>query len=92
MSSTLLEVNNLRTVFGEGANAVTAVDGIDFKIEEGKTFVLIGESGCGKSVTALSIMRLLPPAARIISGSVKLENRNLFETVLSVSRAFFSNQ
>ncbi|MBI4006843.1 MAG: ABC transporter ATP-binding protein [Gammaproteobacteria bacterium] len=77
--STLLEVENLKTWFGEGENAIRAVDGIDFKISQGETFVLLGESGCGKSITALSIMRLLPPAAKIKSGSVKLNGKNLFE-------------
>ena len=76
--ATLLEVNNLQTWFGEGEKAIRAIDGIDFKIEQGETFVLLGESGCGKSITALSIMRLLPPAARIKGGSVLLQGKNLF--------------
>ena len=79
MQSTLLEVEGLSTCFGDGENAVQAVDGIDFKINHGETFVLLGESGCGKSVTALSIMRLLPPAARIKGGSVKLNGKDLFK-------------
>ncbi|MEE9551982.1 MAG: ATP-binding cassette domain-containing protein, partial [Gammaproteobacteria bacterium] len=79
MQTTLLEVNGLKTWFGEGENAIRAVDGIDFKINQGETFVLVGESGCGKSITALSIMRLLPPAARIKSGSVKLDGKNIFD-------------
>ena len=79
MTAPLLEVENLRTWFGEGENAIRAVDGIDFRINQGETFVLLGESGCGKSITALSIMRLLPPAARIKNGSVKLDGKNLFE-------------
>ncbi len=77
--ATLLEVNNLQTWFGEGDKAIRAIDGIDFKIEQGETFVLLGESGCGKSITALSIMRLLPPAARIKGGSVLLQGQNLFD-------------
>jgi ABC-type microcin C transport system duplicated ATPase subunit YejF len=76
--ATLLEVNNLQTWFGEGEKAIRAIDGIDFKIEQGETFVLLGESGCGKSITALSIMRLLPPAARIKGGSILLQGKNLF--------------
>ena len=75
----LLEVENLQTWFGEGENAIRAVDGIDFEIKRNETLVLLGESGCGKSVTALSIMRLLPHAARIRGGSVRLDGRNLFE-------------
>ncbi len=77
--SALLEVQDLQTWFGEGERAVKAVDGIDFNIEPGETFVLLGESGCGKSITALSIMRLLPPSARLRGGSVRLQGRNLFE-------------
>ena len=74
----LLQVENLSTWFGDGENAVRAVDGIDFRIRQGETFVLLGESGCGKTITALSIMRLLPPAARIRGGSVRLDGRDLF--------------
>lgn len=77
--STLLEVNNLQTWFGEGNKAIKAIDGIDFKIKQGETFVLLGESGCGKSVTALSIMRLLPPTAHIRNGNVLLQGKNLLE-------------
>ena len=76
--TTLLEVENLRTWFGEGDRAVRAVDGIDFELRQGETLVLLGESGCGKSVTALSLMRLLPPAARIRGGSVRLNGKDLF--------------
>jgi ABC-type microcin C transport system duplicated ATPase subunit YejF len=76
--TSLLEVNNLQTRFGAGDNAVRVVDGIDFEIRQGETLVLLGESGCGKTVTALSIMRLLPPAARIIGGSVRLNGTDLF--------------
>jgi ABC-type microcin C transport system duplicated ATPase subunit YejF len=79
LMTTLLEVNNLQTWFGEGDRAIRAIDGIDFTIEQGETFVLLGESGCGKSVTALSIMRLLPPSARIRGGRVLLQGKNLFE-------------
>ncbi|HSR62105.1 MAG TPA: ABC transporter ATP-binding protein [Gammaproteobacteria bacterium] len=75
----LLEVNNLRVGFGSGDRIEPAVDGINFSIRQGETFVLLGESGCGKSVSALSIMRLLPPAGRIMAGSVLLHNRNLFD-------------
>ena len=78
-SSHLLVVENLRTTFGTGEAAINAVDGIDFYIDRGETFVLLGESGCGKSVTALSLLRLLPPAARITDGKILLEGKNLFE-------------
>jgi ABC-type microcin C transport system duplicated ATPase subunit YejF len=78
-SSHLLVVENLRTTFGAGESAINAVDGIDFYIDRGETFVLLGESGCGKSVTALSVLRLLPPAANITNGKILLEGKNLFE-------------
>ena len=77
MSDDLLQVENLKTWFGSGDNAVRAVDGISFNIKKGETFVLLGESGSGKSVTALSIMRLLHPAARIVGGEVKLDGKDL---------------
>ncbi len=56
----LLKVKNLTTSFFTADGEVRAVDGVSFEIEEGKTMGLVGESGCGKSVTALSIMRLIP--------------------------------
>lgn len=77
MSETLLEVRNLRTCFGEGRYALNAVDDISFCIERDQTMVLLGESGSGKSVTALSIMRLLPAAAQIRQGEVLLDGQDL---------------
>jgi oligopeptide/dipeptide ABC transporter ATP-binding protein len=74
----LLEVHNLCTHFFTREGVVQAVDGIDFSVEKGSTLGLVGESGCGKSVTALSIMGLIPrPPARIVSGSVLFEGRDL---------------
>jgi len=74
----LLEVENLRTHFFTRAGVVHAVDGVDLTVEKGKTLGIVGESGCGKSVTALSIMRLLPtPPARIVSGSIRFAGREL---------------
>jgi len=60
MSSSLLKVSGLKTWFGEGEQALRAVDGVDFSIQRGETFALLGESGCGKSITALSLLRLNP--------------------------------
>ncbi len=74
----LLEVQNLRTEFGSGDSAAAVVDGIDFSVEKGKTLVLLGESGSGKSISALSVMRLLPQSARITSGKVLLDGEDLF--------------
>src|SRR6187549_63843 len=74
----LLEVDDLRTHFFTREGTVRAVDGISFAVEKGKTLGIVGESGCGKSVTALSIMGLIPkPPAEIVSGSVLYEGRDL---------------
>ena len=74
----LLEVDSLRTHFFTREGVVKAVDGISFKVEAGKTLGIVGESGCGKSVTALSLMGLIPkPPARIVEGSVMFQGRDL---------------
>jgi oligopeptide/dipeptide ABC transporter ATP-binding protein len=73
----LLEVENLTTYFSSRRGDVHAVDGVSFSVDRGRTLGIVGESGCGKSVTALSIMGLLAPNARIVSGSVRFEDRDL---------------
>ena len=74
----LLEVDNLKTYFFTREGAVQAVDGVSFQVEKGRTLGIVGESGCGKSVTALSIMGLIPkPPAKIVDGSVTFEGRDL---------------
>jgi oligopeptide/dipeptide ABC transporter ATP-binding protein len=74
----LLRVNNLRTSFFTSDGEVRAVDGVNFDIEDGKTVGLVGESGCGKSVTALSIMQLLPKSTgRIVGGEIQFQGRDL---------------
>jgi oligopeptide/dipeptide ABC transporter ATP-binding protein len=74
----LLEVNDLRTYFATREGDVKAVDGVSFHVERGRTLGIVGESGCGKSVTALSIMGLIPkPPARIVSGSILFEGKDL---------------
>ena len=74
----LLEVNDLRTHFFTREGVVRAVDGVDFSVEAGKTLGIVGESGCGKSVTALSIMGLIPkPPAEDRRGAVIFEGRDL---------------
>ncbi len=74
----LLEVNNLVTEFDTDEGRVRAVDDISFKAEKGKMLGIVGESGCGKSVTALSIMRLLPqPMGQIVAGSVNFDGQDL---------------
>ena len=75
---TILEVRDLRTEFRTEGGLARAVDGVSFRIGRGETFCLVGESGCGKSVTALSVMRLVPsPPGRIASGSVIFQGRDL---------------
>ena len=74
----LLEVKNLQLEFGTGPDAVRAVDGVSFTIAEGETLCLVGESGCGKSVSALSIARLVPtPPARYVGGEILLNGRDV---------------
>jgi oligopeptide/dipeptide ABC transporter ATP-binding protein len=76
----LLEVRDLKTQFFTSAGTVRAVDGISYNVEEGETVALVGESGCGKSVSALSILRLIPnPPGRIVGGSVHFMGENLLD-------------
>jgi len=80
MAKPLLEVRGLKTYFFTDEGVVKAVDGIDFDISKGEIFGLVGESGCGKSVTALSLLRVIPsPPGKIINGRVMFEGRNLMK-------------
>jgi len=74
---TLLEVTDLHTSFFTDAGEVKAVDGVSFRLDRGKVLGIVGESGSGKSVTAYSIMQILAPTGRIVSGSVKLDGQEL---------------
>lgn len=74
----LLEVKDLSTYFYTSAGIVRAVDGVSYDVEEGETVALVGESGCGKTVSALSVMRLVAqPAGRIVSGQILFKDRDL---------------
>ena len=73
----LLEVRNLRTSFPTAAGFVHAVDNVSFSVRKGEAVALVGESGCGKSVTAMSIMRLVAAPGRITGGEVRFKGRNL---------------
>ena len=76
----LLEVQHLKTQFFTDDGIVKAVDDVSFSIGQEETFGLVGESGCGKSVTALSIIRLISwPPGKIVNGKVFLEGENLLE-------------
>ena len=80
MSEKLLEIKNLRTYFYTEEGVVRAVDGVSWDLEEGETLGLVGESGCGKSVSALSILRLIPrPPGRIVEGEILFEGEDLLE-------------
>ena len=69
----VLDVKNLQTVFFTNSGLFRAVDDLSFSVRRGETLAIVGESGCGKSVTALSVMRLVPdPPARFVGGSVRL--------------------
>ena len=75
---TSAEVNNLRTYFYTEEGVVRAVDGVTWDLDEGETLGLVGESGCGKSVTAMSILRLIPnPPGRIVEGTITFEGQDL---------------
>jgi peptide/nickel transport system ATP-binding protein len=74
----LLEVVDLRTYFFTRQGVVRAVDGVDFALKPKETLAIVGESGCGKSITALSLLRLIPdPPGRIVSGAIKLDGVDL---------------
>src|SRR5262245_33044548 len=75
----LLEVRNLKTFFSPRRGEVRSVDDVSFTLELGETLSLVGESGCGKSVTALSIMRLVSPPGRIVGGEIFFEGRDLLK-------------
>ena len=80
MAERLLDVKNLKTYFFTDEGIVRAVDGVDLFIEKGETLGVVGESGCGKSVTALSIMKLIPsPPGKIIEGKILYNGTNLVD-------------
>jgi len=77
--SHLLEVNNLRTHFPTRAGLVRAVDGVSFYLDRGELLGLVGESGCGKSMTALSVMRLIAPPGEIVGGEILFDGKDLLK-------------
>ena len=88
----LLEVNDLRTYFYTQEGVVKAVDGTSYSVEEGETLGLVGESGCGKSVSALSILRLIPsPPGKIVSGEINFQGRDLLKLDESEMRRIRGN-
>jgi oligopeptide/dipeptide ABC transporter ATP-binding protein len=79
MAQPVLEVKQLQTYFfsAQGTRVVKAVDGVSFTLNEGETLGVVGESGSGKTVTSMSLLRLLPPAARIVGGEIWFQGENL---------------
>ncbi len=88
MSEAVLSIRGLRTTFRTPAGVFPAVDGVDLEVGKGETLGIVGESGCGKSVTALSILRLLPePPASIEAGEILFQGRDLLALPLDELRA-----
>ena len=88
MSKIILQIEDLRTSFFTRQGEVKAVDGVSFYVREGETFGIVGESGCGKTVTGLSILRLLPePAGRIVGGKIIFDGTNILELSKKEMRA-----
>ena len=76
----LLELSDLQTHFFTSAGTVKAVDGVSYSVNEGETVAVVGESGCGKSVTAMSILRLIPwPPGKIVGGKISFDGKDLLE-------------
>src|SRR4051812_30865690 len=80
LMGTLLQVRDLQTQFNTEEGVVHAVDGVSYDVEEGETLGLVGESGCGKSVSALSILRLIPnPPGKIVGGEIFFEGEDILK-------------
>lgn len=80
MNEKVLEVKNLKTYFYTDEGEIPAVDGVDFSLERGETLAIVGESGCGKSVTSLSILRLIAtPPGKIVDGEILYNGRDLLK-------------
>ena len=77
MATPLLRVEDLRTQFFTSRGVVHAVDGISFEVNRGETVAVVGESGCGKTMTAFSILRLVPDPGRIVSGRIMFKDRDV---------------
>ena len=77
IGDTVLDVKGLRTVFFTNSGLFKAVDDLSFSVRRGETLAIVGESGCGKSVTALSVMRLLPPTNSKAEGIIRLDGREV---------------
>lgn len=84
MANCMLQVKGLKTYYYTEEGVVPAVDGLDFEVEQGETFAIVGESGCGKSVTSLSILGLIPsPPGRIVGGEILYNGEDLLKKAKS---------
>ena len=85
----ILEVKNLKTYFHTEEGTVPAVDGLDFTVGKGETLAIVGESGCGKSVTSLSVLRIVPtPPGEIADGEILFEGEDLLQKSENEMRSF----
>jgi ABC-type dipeptide/oligopeptide/nickel transport system ATPase component len=92
-NSHLLKVYNLKTYFYTFEGTAKAVDDVSFFVDKGETLGLVGESGCGKSVTAQSVMRLIPePPGEIVQGTINFDNTNLLDLTMKQMREIRGNR
>jgi peptide/nickel transport system ATP-binding protein/oligopeptide transport system ATP-binding protein len=92
-SDTILDINGLRTYFYSSRGAARAVDGVSFKLKTGEVLGVVGESGSGKSVTAQSIMRLVPePPGKIVGGRIEFDGNNLLDLTMQQMRLIRGNR
>src|SRR5699024_6047352 len=75
----LLEVDNLKTYFFTDDGVVKAVDGVKFSVDEGETIGIVGESGCGKSITSMSILQLIDYPGETVEGTINFQGRDLLK-------------
>ncbi len=89
----ILEIKDLRTYFFTYEGVAKAVDGVSYQLEKGEPLGVVGESGCGKSVTALSILRLIPmPPGKVVGGEILFKGRNLLELTEDEMRKIRGNR
>lgn len=89
----VLQVKNLQTYFYTEEGVVPAVDGVDFSLQQGETLAIVGESGCGKSVTSMSVLRLVPvPPGKILSGEILYKGEDLLQKSEKQMRAIRGNE
>ena len=93
MANYMLQVKDLKTYYYTEEGVVPAVDGLDFEVEQGETFAIVGESGCGKSVTSLSILGLIPsPPGKIVGGQILYNGEDLLKKSEKQMRAIRGNE